>query len=437
ALDCGSGGLACLEALPHCGAMVPRDDTGRGVRLIARLLAEIARRHDVLGRAGYGSVAEQRAAAPPADRLPWMVLAVDSYEGFVHAYGEIDSGRVVDDLGRVLHEGPAAGLRVVVTGDRQLLTSRLAAVVGERLVLPLADADTYALAGVPAKEMPERNLPGRALALDSPITDVQVALLDADPAGPAQVAAVSRTGAWAAAEVPPTHRPIRLRALPARVPVSDLPAPAGGPLQVVLGLGADAAEPVGFDLAADGPGALVAGPAGSGRTTTLRTAARMYTAHGTPVVVVGGRRSGLASLAGAPGVIGVVDPAADDRLAELLAAHTGRPLVVLADDAERLTDTPVDAVLAGMLEADEPRWGLVAAGSTDDLAATYRGITVALRRSRLGILLSPGRPTDGELLGIRVARGAASRPGLGLLATRGETVPIQVAIGCPPVRTAP
>ncbi len=428
ALDCGSGGLACLEALPHCGAVVPRDDTGRGVRLIARLLAEIARRHDLLGQAGYGSVAEQRAAAAQADRLPWMVLTVDAYEGFLHAYGEIDGGRVVDDLGRLLHEGPAAGLRVVVTGDRQLLTSRLSALVGERLVLPLADIDTYALAGIPAKEVPERGVPGRALAPGATITDVQLALLDADPAGPRQVAAVSRIGVRGPSDVPAAQRPIRLRPLPTRVSATTLRVRPGGRLYVLLGLGGDAAEPVGFDLAEDGPGALVAGPAGSGRTTALRTAARTLTARGTPVAVVGGRRSGLASLAGVPGVVGLFGAAAGDRLGGTLAAHAGRPLVVLVDDADQLTDTSVDAVLASLLEADEPLWGLVAAGGTDDLAATYRGFTVPLRRSRLGVLLSPARPSDGELLGIRVTRGAASRPGLGLLATRGHTVPIQVAI---------
>jgi S-DNA-T family DNA segregation ATPase FtsK/SpoIIIE len=79
---------------------------------------------------------------------------------------------------------------------------------------------------------------------------------------------------------------------------------------------------------------------------------------------------------------------------------------------------------------------VVAAARSDELAATYRGIAVDVRRSRCGILLRP-QPVDGELLGVRLPRRPTSDPpgrgvmvgdpSWGLLFESGDPVPIQVA----------
>ncbi len=57
AIDSGSGALVGLASAPHCGAVVSRDETGRGMRLLSRLAGEVARRQRLLREARVSSVA--------------------------------------------------------------------------------------------------------------------------------------------------------------------------------------------------------------------------------------------------------------------------------------------------------------------------------------------------------------------------------------------
>ena len=68
---------------------------------------------------------------------------------------------------------------------------------------------------------------------------------------------------------------------------------------------------------------------------------------------------------------------------------------------------------------------IVVAGTTDRLAATYRGVTAEARRNRCGVLLCSSSPLDGDLFGVRVARAAEQRPGRGVLVVNGRTSPVQ------------
>jgi S-DNA-T family DNA segregation ATPase FtsK/SpoIIIE len=431
AFDCAGGGLLPLAALPHCGAVVGRDDLDRGDRLLDRIAAEIRRRQQVLGRDGFGSLAEQRAAVDVGDRLPWLVLVLDGWEGFVAAYDGIDSGRPVDTLLGLLREGAAVGLRAVVAGDRSALTGRVASLMPGRLILRMPDPMDYAVAGLSSRQVPQALRPGQGLIPGDPALEVQVALLTADPSGAAQVAELGRLASLATQRAPvrsPTRPPFRIEPLPERV--SYLPAAAmarrrpHGPLWTIIGLGGDDLSPVGIDLAEDGPAFLVSGPSRSGRSTALVTMARWCIEHGTSALVVTSRRSPLRDL---PGVRGSYSPADSIDLAADLAGLAG-PLVVFADDAGELLDTAMDAVLCDALRGTGERpWGLVMSGVTDDLLTTYRGITVEGRRHRAGLLISPSGPLDGELLGVRLPRGLAPRVGRGVLAVRGAVTPVQVA----------
>ncbi len=69
-IDCGNGALNALTRLPHCGAVVGRNQTERVVRLVNRLKGELSRRQDLLAEAGFadigaaaGRVRRGRAAA--------------------------------------------------------------------------------------------------------------------------------------------------------------------------------------------------------------------------------------------------------------------------------------------------------------------------------------------------------------------------------------
>lgn len=426
ALDCAGGGLAGLAQLPHCGAVCARHEVARGDRVLTRLIEEMRRRQGTLAAAGFSSVAEQRAHAAPADRLAWIMLLIDGWEGFTEAYEAVDAGRPVDAVLQLAREGPAMGIQLVATGGRQLLTGRAGSMFASRIVLRLPDRNDYGLAGLPLRSIPDQLPDGRGLDVAGPV-ELQVALPDADRSGPHQVAAMRRLAesALARGDVDSARMPFRVSPLPDYLDVADCPRPPdASPLWTVIGAAGDEAVTIGVDLATDGPGFLVAGPPRSGRSAALRTIAVSLTGAGTPVVVVVPRRSPLRSLADRPGVIGVFDPADDDGLREAVAAG---PLVVVVDDVHTMTDAPVTDVLVDLLRADDGERAVVAAGGSDELGSIFRGVPYEIRTSRTGLLLQPSGP-DGELLGVRIPRMSSSRvPGRGLLVVGGECTPVQAA----------
>ena len=198
-----------------------------------------------------------------------------------------------------------------------------------------------------------------------------------------------------------------------------------------MGAGGDEATPVGVDLDADGPALVVAGPPGSGRSTALVAVGTWLLSPGP--VAGRPRRPALPAARdrhACPASSRCWRPATTPGCGDCLAQHPDA--VVLADDAETLHDTPVEAPLLDLLRADA-RSGplgasaLVLAGSTTELAGRFRGVTVEARRSRTGVLLSPASAVDGDLFGIRVPPGGRRIPGRGLLVVRGRVTPVQVA----------
>jgi S-DNA-T family DNA segregation ATPase FtsK/SpoIIIE len=445
AIDCAAGAMLPLAALPHCGAVVSRDQADRVERLLGKLRGEIMRRQQLLAADGLAGLAEQRAASEPSQRLPWMVLLLDWWEGFIAAFEQYDYGRLVELLLQTLREGAAVGLRAVVTTDRSALLGQAGTVFGQRMVLRLTDRTDATLAGISERSLPASQPPGRVMldALPSPV-EAQIAMLDPDPSGPAQVAALRRLGAAAEQRYgrpSGSQRPLRVDPLPTRITVAetyqlDESFRPPSPLWVLAGAGGDDLAPQGFDLRDEGPGAVLAGPPRSGRSSTLVTMATSLLAQRTPVLLVTPRRSPLRELAGADGVLAVLGADADE--AELTAAIEGHDrYVVLVDDAELLGDSrlarQLEQVLLSGRDADH---GLVLAGPVSDLSRAYSGFIPTALKSRCGILLAVESPTDGDLFGVRLPRGAGPGPlGRGLLIRPGSIAPVQLAI--PDPRPAP
>src|SRR5664280_1243518 len=147
------------------------------------LLAEVRRRQRVLATDGHLDVAEQRAAvAAVADRLPYLLVFAHQWDALLAAYQDLDGGRVIDAVLRLLADGSAVGLRAVVTGDRATLLGRLAAVMSDRLLLQLADPADYGVVGLRPAAVPRRLPHGRGWTLDG-LVSTQVAVLGPDPAG--------------------------------------------------------------------------------------------------------------------------------------------------------------------------------------------------------------------------------------------------------------
>jgi DNA segregation ATPase FtsK/SpoIIIE, S-DNA-T family len=399
----GGGGLASLDALAHCGGVVPAYDIDRLDRLLTRTAAEVARRR----RDGWAG-------------QPLLLLAVDGWDAMVAQAGDHDGGRLVESLLRLATDGPAAGLRLVITSGRSGLTGRLGAVASDRLVLRLPDRSDFGLLGMAVRDVPAELPPGRAIR-GSDHALVQIAVPD------------DATLATAMAWRPPAQSGVRrVDPLPEVVSLDNLAATGstGHPTALRLGLRADDHTPALHDLVDGGGALLVAGPPRSGRSSALLLVAGQQA--GREVAVVCPRRSPLAAQGERLGAVAL--PADDQgRAAEMLDAMTrpdGTPPVVLVDDVDLLGDGPLADRLAALARlARDGRALLVLAGPTEALIAAFRGPIAEVRRGRAGLLLQPSGPHDGELFGIRLPRRDASHdpPGRGWLAGHGEAVAIQVA----------
>jgi S-DNA-T family DNA segregation ATPase FtsK/SpoIIIE len=447
AIDCGANALLPLVALPHCGAVVGRDQIERMERLLARLHTEVSRRQQVLAATGFASLAEQRAAVAPLERLPWMLLMLDRWEGFVAAFENYDYGRLIDTVLRLLREGAAVGLRAVFTGDRSGLGGQVSTVFDDRLILRMSDPNDYNYAGINERHVPSEMPAGRVLEMISTdgrsLRESQIALLNADPSGTAQTAALQQLAreAYGSFSRPSgALRPLHVDELPVRVTYTDAleldpDFKAPSPLWALVGVGGDELGPIGIDLMAEGPGFIVAGPPRSGRSTVLLTMGRSLldakVGEGTvPVVLICPRRSPLQSLANHPGVLTVLDADANEVNLEDAIADVDR-YVVLVDDAELLADTPLDQVLAAQLhKARDTEVGVVIAGTTQDLSRSYHGFIQDARRSRSGLLLDIRSPDDGDLLGLRLPRdhNPTGPTGRGLFVSLAVATPIQGAL---------
>lgn len=478
-LDCGNNSLSPVAGLPHTGAVVAGSETERVHRLLARLAEEVSRRQALLARGGFADLAEARAArsAQGAALPPYLLLLLDGYEGFLASFEDLEGMVAVDRLLALARDGLAVGLRIMMTADRRALTGHLAATIEQRLVLRMAERADYSLAGLAGTRIPEALPPGRGFltggagrglgpswdGADGPV-EVQLALLDDDPSGAAQAAALrqlatrchpsaSRSGTAAGQHPPPGPRPFRVDVLPARVSRHDLAALTGiadidalgvpgspdlpgaaqrsnDRLPVTLGAGGNDLASVSVDLVADGPGFVIAGPARSGRSSALIAVARGLHAHGHRMMIVSPRPSPLRACAAETGaeIIEEVSGGGPQRLAHLL--RPGVRIALLVDDVELLAAAPLGEDLAAFWRDTHGSGNLlVVAGTTDDLVNQFRGLVADARRSRCGLLLSPAGPADGDLFGVRLPRALCAGPdppGRGLLLRRGGILPIQV-----------
>lgn len=427
AIDASGGSMSVLSELPHCGAVVPRTDLERLDRLLTRLAAEVARRHEMLARHSCADLDELRATLPETDRPAHLILFVDGWDSLAAALTDHDGGRLYDLVLGLLREGTAAGLHLIMTSDRGLLTGRAASLNDHRILLRMADRTDYSAIGVSPRRVSEVVPPGRGWS-SADRSELQVALLAADPSGAAQGEAMHRIGVRAIARdaaVPAGRRPFPVAGLPGTVTFADafaqVPQDQRRPLRGLLGLGGDAAAPVMVDLAGSQHTFLIAGPPGSGRSNTLATLAVSLLAAGTALVVVTPRESPLRRL-GVHGNVTIFEGATPDPAAVTAATErAGGPVAVLIDDADLLGfANPVDSTLRAIVATGRDRGiGLIYAGTAETIGQALGGWMAEAKRSRQGVLLAPQTSLEGDLLGMRVPPTllrSGSRPGRGHIA---------------------
>ncbi|MFP3714863.1 FtsK/SpoIIIE domain-containing protein [Puerhibacterium sp. TATVAM-FAB25] len=401
--------FAPLTAHPGFGTLAGPDDPRRAGRLLRAL-------------------ATTRPGTPTAPTL----VVVDDVEGLRAAVATA----VRDPLAAALAAGGAA---FTVTAETPSVAG-LAPRVGPRLVLLSGDAHADVLLGAPSSLAGRGRAPGRGvwLAAGDPV-ECQVLLPDpADARGAAPAAGRTRTAAGTAPlrvlplpdlvqldDLPRSDAPARLDVLPRS---DDLPRSGGVP----VGVGGDAAAPLGLRLAA---GALVAGTRGSGRTTTLRVLARGLARQGRPVAVLARdaalRAEAHAAPASAPTPDGVRAVLAHLGRAEppLGGAADRRPVLVV-DDADTLAQAlPAEVERLAQLAA-EGGAVVVAACTTTAALLAHRGLLAHLRAGRTGVLLDPGERGADEVLASPledVVEPGVRQAGRGALVVDGAATPLQVA----------
>jgi len=417
----GGRSLAALAALPHCGAVVTADEPDRIDRLLGRLTRELTARTHLLSVGGHSDLAEYRESQPSGARTPFLLVFVDRYDTLMTALENIDGGRLIQQLQRLMRDGLAAGIRFVVTGDRLLLTGRLAALAEHKIVLRMADRADYAVAGLQSRAIPVVMPNGRGFGMPGGEL-LQVAVLTEQAQGATENRALREQAARLAS---PSRPPFRVDALPAVITAEQalaLPSPGDGAL---IGVGGD-------DLAQiriTAPGFLVIGPSGSGRSTALATQASSLGRAGVPLILVTPRRSPLAAAVDRAAVrLHLTSTDAQSAQAVSAALAQPGPVAIIVDDADLLTGTPLGDELVSRYRRIQDSDSRLMAAVTTDSVTVPRGLVLELSRSRCGLVLEASSPADGSALGARLpAAVIAGIPKLrGALVSNGQVTAVQV-----------
>ena len=329
-------------------------------------------------------------------RRPSCSIFIDRYDAFVTAVEQIDHGRLIQQLQRLIRDGLGAGIRVVATGDRTLLTGKLAALAEDKIVLRMADHTDYGLLGLNTRSVPAVMPSGRGIRLPSAEL-LQVALVSADAQGAAQNRELRARAGQAGR---PAIRPFRVDPLPMAITFEQAcELPAGPGAGVLVGVGGDDLSQVRVET----PGLLTIGPSGSGRSTALAVQARSLAREGRSLILVTPRPSTLAGAVAPAAVrlhLAVTGPEAAGALKAALA-ETGQAVLVV-DDAELLTGTPLGDELVAQCRGLRDTGHRILAATVPDSVTPLRGVSAELAKIKSGLLLEPANPLDGGPFGARL-----------------------------------
>lgn len=412
AIDLGSGGLAPIAALPIAGGVIG-DDAERIERLMRRLVAELD------ARADFATCATSPAPAR-------IVLAIDGFSSFRERFEHAMTGGVFSALTRIVAEGRALGIHVVIAADRLgAVPASIAAGIPRRLILRLADPHDLAAAGIRPDAVAQDAPPGRGV-FDG--LEVQVAMLGGDVDG--ERASLESFGQYLSSIGIPQAPPIGR--LPERVRLADLAARDGDVLRVGISgdsLGVASIDPRGV--------LLVTGPPGSGRSTALATLVHECAAIGRSLVYFGHARSPLAR--SAVWHRGAVEPTAAARVALCLVNEPAieREVVVIESLADVLGG-PAESALLALVRMVRREGGLVIAEAESSTLAQSWPLATELKSARRGLVLQPDGH-EGEVI-FRTpfprARRSDFAPGRGWLVSGGRVTRVQVAESGPVVSGA-
>jgi DNA segregation ATPase FtsK/SpoIIIE, S-DNA-T family len=415
-LDAAGRGLSPLKALPHTGLIASADDLEAVTRLLSYLQTEIERRRMLLADAEVDSLTTLRKVRR-SESPPRMLLLIDGYGSFQAMCDSPELFGWVQVLQRIVTDGRAVGLHVIMTVDRRMaIPSALASAMAARVVLRMADAESLVDCGVlstVAKQV-DLSLPGRAVFGRADLMQVAVAGGE-DPT--LQTAAIDARVEQLRHSYPSTAF------APASLPTTCAVGDRSATWHVALGLQDLTGSTVDLDLSSSD--LVISGPPGSGRTTAAVTVARGLAASGVENVAM--LSNDADGIAGVNVVFG--DEQRQQLLVDLESALSGpqtrEPAMVLVlDDADRLDDPELAILLDKIVRDDRVR--LITTVDSRAVAGGYQaGWIGELRRVRRQLLLQPTGPSDiTAVTGVR----ATLRPGVAFPVGRGVLVNERAAI---------
>lgn len=276
-LDLGGGTLSYLAGLPHVGSIANRLDTDLVNRTIAEVIMIVNQRERLFADRGIANMAayRQHRAAGRFSEDPHgdVFLVIDGWGAFKHDFEGLE-GALRPVIARMLNYGVHL---ILCTNRWSELHSSVRDQIGTRLELRLGDPLDSVVDIRAAKNVPE--LPGRGLTTGKlhflaalPRIDGSSSLGDLESGVSAMVHAVQDY--WPGPAAP------RVRMLPARLPVDQLPPPEGR-LKLALGWSETELAPVWHNFSTT-PHLTVLGDTESGKTNVLRLIARAITQRYTP-----------------------------------------------------------------------------------------------------------------------------------------------------------
>ncbi|MCF4140856.1 type VII secretion protein EccCb [Streptomyces sp. Tue 6430] len=224
-LDFGGGGLSQLAALPHVGGVAPRLNPERVHRAVAEVMTLLARREQFFVDHTLDSMQSYRrrraAGEFPDEPFGDVFLVVDGWSTVRQDYDDL-----VPKFNEIAARGLNYGIHLIVTTTRWVeLSAQVRDQAATRLELRMGDPMDSEIDTRKARSVPRTG--GRGITSDSrmhflaglPRLDGSGSLDDLGDGVAHLVAEVARH--WPGAPAP------RIRMLPHRLPLSELPAPQG------------------------------------------------------------------------------------------------------------------------------------------------------------------------------------------------------------------
>ncbi|MET4588888.1 FtsK/SpoIIIE domain-containing protein [Arthrobacter sp. 754] len=381
----------------HCrvGARAGLHEVRRAVRILERLTQEQSRR---LGRTA------------DSGHTP-LVLAVAGWGSWVSAFRAGPWGWAEDLVHDLVRDGGRAGITVVISGQRELATSRFFAAIPNRVYFPAGSSEDSRLAW---PKLPSTlSASGRGVAVGALVADGSLSAVDTavcqfyTPRAEAQAISARQ-----AKDPSLLSRPFRVEPLPEMVPAGQIPGagttprPTPGHRVIRIGVGGDELDPVSLRLQSGGVLAVLGGPS-SGKSSFLRLLPALNPGSGPWL----GREPAAEPAVYWPKV-----------LRQVAAGEIDRGSVALIDDADLLAP-----------EVNRDLADLHALGLTMVFAAGFspvisQRIPLALqaRNSGSALLIAPRSFLDGDLFGVRFEAEPNPPPGRSVLIQNGRAAPVQL-----------